>query len=158
MAISTGRMGSFRFTGAMVLGFLLAIGLGHPPATALAKEWLSATEIESGLGGKTLEGMYATGQRFTERYLSGGQLEYVESGVLVTGHWSVTAGTLCTIYDTDPAGGCYRVARSGSNCYEFYFVSRSEAAAPGPPDVKPDWTARGAVDGQLDACKEGAHV
>lgn len=141
---------------AFTLGLFAAIGLLS--GQALAKDWLTATEIETGLGGKTLEGMYATGRRFTERYLSGGQLEYIEDGVTMSGHWSVTAGTLCTIYDTDPTGGCYRVARSGSNCYEFYFVSRSEEAAPGPPGVKPDWTARGAVDGQIDACKEGAHV
>jgi hypothetical protein len=149
-------MGRGQLPGALVLGFLLTLGL--QPATALENDWLSANEIESGLGGKTLEGMYASGQRFTERYLQGGQLEYIESGVVMTGHWSVRAGTLCTIYDSDPSGGCYRVARSASNCYEFYFVSRSEDAAPGPPNVKPDWTARGAVDGQADACKAGEHV
>ena len=156
MAFSLGRIGRFRFTGALFL--VLTLALSNLAAAAAAKNWLSATEIESGLGGKTLEGMYVTGRRFTERYLPGGQLEYVESGVVMTGHWSVTAGTLCTIYDTDPSGGCYRVARSGSNCFEFYFVSRSEETAPGPMGVKPDWTARGAVDGQADACKEDAHV
>ncbi len=150
------QVSKYRPVAALVLGLVVAPGAISGPA--YSNDWLTATEIESGLGGKTLEGMYATGRRFTERYLPGGQLEYVEGGVAMTGRWSVTAGTLCTIYDTDPAGGCYRVARSGSNCYEFYFVSRSEDAAPGPPGVKPDWTARGAVDGAIDACKEGAHV
>lgn len=156
MGFSAGQSGRIKLAGAVVLGLLVAIAPFS--SHALAKDWLTAAEIESGLGGKTLEGMYVTGQRFTERYLLGGQLEYVEDGKVMTGHWSVTAGTLCTIYDTDPMGGCYRVVRSGSNCYEFYFVSRSEEAAPGPPGVKPDWTARGAVDGQIDACKEGVHV
>ncbi len=146
----------FRLAGASAL--CLLVSMGQFCGQAVAKDWLTAAEIESGLGGKTLEGMYATGQRFTERYLQGGQLEYVEGGVAMSGHWSVTKGTLCTIYDADPAGGCYRVARSGSNCYEFYFVSRSEEAAPGPLGVKPDWTARGAVDGKVDACKEGESV
>ena len=155
MALSACQLGEFRYA-ALVLGISLA--MGHMPGSALAKDWLTAREIESGLGGKTLEGMYATGQRFTERYLPGGQLEYFEGGLVMSGHWSVTEGTLCTIYDADPSGGCYRVSRSASNCYEFYFVSRSEEAAPGPPDVKPDWTARGAVDGKVDACKEGANV
>lgn len=127
-------------------------------APAFGGRWLSDSEIASGLGGKTLEGMYATGSRFTEKYLTGGRLEYVENGQTLSGHWSVTAGTLCTIYDTDPSGGCYRVAMSGKNCFEFYFVSRTEEAAPGPPEAKPGWTARGAVDGQIDACREGAHV
>lgn len=127
------------------------------PAYA-AGQWLTDAEIASQLGGKTLEGMNATGTRFTEKYLPGGRLEYLENGQTLSGRWSVTAGTLCTIYDLDPAGGCYRVSLSDQNCFEFYFVSRTEEAAPGPPGVKPGWTARGAVDGQIDACKEGANV
>lgn len=156
MGFLAGQASGYRSLGAMALALLLATG--QYSGQAQAKDWLTGAEIESGLGGKTLEGMYAAGQRFTERYLPGGALEYVEGAAVITGHWSVTAGTLCTIYDTDPTGGCYRVARSGSNCYEFYFVSRSEETAPGPPGVKPGWTARGAVDGQIDACKEGVHV
>lgn len=140
--------------GTLVLALSAVLGAGP----SVAGDWLGAAEIERALKGQTLEGMYASGRRFTERYLDDGAVEYVEDGVTITGHWSVTAGTLCTIYDSDPTGGCFRVAASGKNCLEFYFVARSEAAAPGPPDTKPDWTARGAVNGQTDACKEEANV
>ena len=42
------------------------------------------------------------------------------------GHWSVASGTFCTIYDDDPTGGCFRVQKTGANCFEFYFVARTE--------------------------------
>ena len=84
--------------------------------------------------------------------------ESFEPGVTLGGHWSVTEGTLCTIYDGDPSGGCYRVALVDTNCYEFYFVSRTEAAAPGPPAGKPAWTARGALQGKPSACRDQPSV
>ena len=137
---------------------LIATALG--PATARAQDvtWLSGAEIETLLKGRTLDGMYASGRRFTESYLESGGLTYTEDGVTLNGHWSVRSGTLCTIYDTDPTGGCFRVAPMGANCFEFYFVARSEEAAPGRPGGKPDWTARGAVEGKAEPCTEGANV
>lgn len=137
---------------------LIATALGPVAVCAPAVTWLSDAEIETLLKGRTLDGMYASGRRFTESYLESGGLTYTEDGVTLTGHWSVRSGTLCTIYDTDPTGGCFRVAPMGANCFEFYFVSRSEEAAPGRPGGKPDWTARGAVEGKAEACTEGANV
>lgn len=124
----------------------------------LASEWLDASQISKALAGRTLDGVYAGGRRFSERYLEGGALEYSENGHVLRGHWSITEGTLCTIYDTDPTGGCFRVAPAGGNCFEFYFVSRSEEQAPGPADVAPHWTARGAVEGSPDACPDQANA
>jgi hypothetical protein len=140
----------------MIAGFSLAAAYLAPVA-AEVPGWLSQSEIESALTGKTLEGHYASGNTFTERYLTNGTLEYAERGRAISGHWSVTAGTLCTIYDTDPTGGCYRVARVAQNCFEFYLVTRTEEAAPG---LKGDgaWTARGAVAGEASGCHEGANV
>jgi len=107
----------------------------------------------------TIDGRYASGKAFTERYAADGRLSYTEPGLALGGHWSVTEGTLCTIYDYDATGGCYRVARVDANCYEFYFVSRTEAAAPGPPGGgKPSWTARGALQGKPSACRDAPSV
>jgi hypothetical protein len=66
----------------------------------------------------------------------------------------VTEGTLCTIYDQQDTGGCYRVTRVAPNCFEFYFVSRTEDSAPGPNGTIPHWTARGAVQGKANACQD----
>ena len=135
-----------------------ALLLGLQPVIAGNGLWLQDGDIQSALAGKTIEGRYATGKPFTERYLDGGRVEYIEDGRTMGGHWSVTAGTLCTIYDTDPAGGCFRVARVGRNCFEFYFASRTEATAPGPEGATPSWAARGSVSGQATACDDNANV
>lgn len=128
-------------------------------AAALAQlPWMSGPQIEQALAGRTIDGMYASGRRFTERYLEGGALEYVENGIRLTGRWSITAGTLCTLYDTDPTGGCFRVLPSGSNCYEFYFVARNEEQAREPEPGAPSWTARGAIEGSPAACPDDANV
>jgi hypothetical protein len=122
-------------------------------------EWLSGPDIMAQFKGATIDGRYASGKAFTERYATDGRLSYTEPGLTLGGHWSVTEGTLCTIYDYDATGGCYRVVRVDTNCYEFYFVSRTEAAAPGPPNGgKPSWTARGALQGKPSACRDTPSV
>lgn len=138
---------------------LLALAIcATAPAIAARSAWLSHTEIEASLSGKSIEGRYASGRSFTERYLTNGQVEYIENGRIAGGHWPVMAGTLCTIYDGDSSGGCFRVSKTSENCFEFFFVTRTEAAAPGPDDTRPAWTARGAVEGQPSGCREGANV
>jgi len=119
--------------------------------------WLTDTELQR-FSNATIDGRYVNGKPFTEHYGSNGRLNYVERGMTLGGHWSITQGTLCTIYDLDETGGCYRVMRVDTNCYEFYFVSRTEEAAPGPSDGKPRWTARGAIQGQPSACKDEPSV
>lgn len=118
--------------------------------------WLEDREISEVFSGATLEGSYASGRTFIEHYREGGGVEYAESDKNTAGHWSVTAGSLCTIYDSDPTGGCFRVTRVGENCYEFYFASRTEADAPG--DRQPSWTARGSIKGKPGGCRDGASV
>lgn len=137
---------------------LLAAACGLVTPAAAIENWMQGHEIAEVFQGQTLEGRYASGKAFTERYQPDGRLEYLEGGSVTGGRWSVTEGTLCTIYDTDPSGGCYRVSRVGENCYEFYFVARTEAAAPGPENAVPHWTARGALSGKGTACEEPSSV
>lgn len=118
--------------------------------------WLQDAEIASALTGKTIDGRYASGRSFSERYNTDGRVQYMEDGASIGGRWSVTAGTLCTIYDADPAGGCFRVARVSANCFEFFFATRTEEAAPGGPT--PQWTARGSVNGEASACQDAESV
>lgn len=137
----------------------LVVGLVAVSAPQLALRasamtaWLNDSELQR-FSDATIDGRYADGKPFTEHYGSDGRLSYVERGMTLGGHWSITQGTFCTIYDVDATGGCYRVMRVDTNCYEFYFVSRTEAAAPGPADGKPRWTARGAIQGQASACRD----
>ncbi len=144
---------------ALLAAFGVAVSAAGPLAAVPSRPvWLDDGEILSQFKNETIDGRYANGKAFTESYAADGRITYKEPGVTLAGRWSVTEGTLCTIYDGDASGGCYRVARVARNCFEFYFVSRTEAAAPGPPDGKPAWTARGSVQGQASACHDEPSV
>jgi hypothetical protein len=142
-----------RLKGALVL----SLAVLAPVESILSfRVWLTDREIAEAFSGATLEGSYASGRTFIEHYRASGRVEYAERDMTTAGRWSVTAGSLCTIYDPDPSGGCFRVMRVGENCYEFYFASRTEAEAPG--DRKPAWTARGSITGKPGGCRDGATV
>jgi hypothetical protein len=115
--------------------------------------YMPEADMQATFGGKTIEGHYADGVDFSETYGADGRIDYREKGRNMTGRWSVRAGTFCTIYDTSPTGGCYRVVRKGANCFEFYFVARDETVAEQRPGL-PAWTAQGWVKGQHATCKE----
>jgi len=134
------------------------VSTGPLGAVPSRPQWLDDGEILNQFKNGTIDGRYVSGKAFTERYAADGRVTYQEPGMTLGGHWSVIEGTLCTIYDGDASGGCYRVVRVGSNCYEFYFVSRTEEAAPGPSDGKPAWTARGALQGQASSCNDQPSV
>ena len=72
----------------------------------------------------------------------------------MTGRWLVRTGTFCTLYQTSPTGGCYRVVRKGRNCFEFYFVARNDAQVDRGDSQRPAWTAQGWVKGQDATCRE----
>jgi len=142
---------------ALVLGLAVAGAGGFAPRVLAISAWLNDSELQR-FSNATIDGRYASGKPFSESYGSNGRLHYVERGMTLGGHWSITAGTLCTIYDYEPTGGCYRVMRVDTNCYEFYFVSRTEQDVPRQDDGKPKWTARGAIQGQPSACKDEPSV
>lgn len=142
----------------VLTGGAAALSIAGPaPRSAAISAWLNDAELQR-FSNATIEGRYASGKAFSEHYASNGRLSYLERGMTLGGHWSITQGSLCTIYDFDETGGCYRVMRVDTNCYEFYFVSRTERAVPGPEGGKPRWTARGAIQGQPSACKDEPSV
>lgn len=122
---------------------------------AVAEEfWMGDEELSAAFAGVTIDGQYADGRYFTERYGADMALDYSEGPRETTGHWSVVSGTFCTIYNGDPSGGCFRVARIGANCFEFYFVARTEDEVRRREDGKPGWTARGWVKGKKATCRD----
>ena len=147
-------MGHARFGGILACCILT---LWAMQAAAARTAWMSEAELASAFTDVTLNGHYASGREFTERYLKSGRIEYIESKVTIGGRWSIESGTFCTIYDADPAGGCYRVHRESENCYEFYFVARTQEQAARDPR-EPAWTARGSIDGKAPTCTDGAAV
>jgi hypothetical protein len=129
------------------------------PAVALDTGiWMDAAGLAETFKGKELDGEYASGRTFKEAYNADGGLRYQDDMRESGGHWSVSSGTFCTIYDDDPAGGCFRVQKIGANCFEFFFVARTEDKAPGPPDRDPSWTARAWFSSDAPTCKERVGV
>ncbi|MCH9807073.1 MAG: hypothetical protein K0U74_05015 [Alphaproteobacteria bacterium] len=135
--------------------FMVAVvslaGAGSAPSTEM---WMAEEDLHATFGGVTVEGHYVDGRRFTERYNGDMGLVYSEGPREISGHWSVIEGSFCTIYDGDPTGGCFKVARSGENCFEFYFIARTEDQVRQRKDGKPGWTARAWVKGQRATCQE----
>lgn len=135
---------------------LLASAMAMP--LAATDGWMGDSDLSAAFKAKTVNGHYKNGDRFTETYAVDGSVAYRDDGRESGGHWSVESGTFCTIYDDDPAGGCFRVKRAGSNCYEFYFVARTEAEASQGRTKKPDWVAQAWFKDQVSTCVAGADV
>jgi hypothetical protein len=116
--------------------------------------WMADEDLRATFGGVTVDGHYVDGRRFSEQYEIDMGLVYSEGPRETTGHWSVISGSFCTIYDGDPTGGCFKVARSGANCFEFYFIARTEEQVRQRKGGQPGWTARAWIKGLPDTCRE----
>jgi len=127
------------------------------PAAAL-EAWMDEGAMRAAFAGKSIQGHYASGKAFTETYLADGSIDYREKGIEYRGHWSLQAGSFCTIYHSDPTGGCYRVRQVSENCYEFYFVTRTEIQAAERDFGRPTWTARAAVADRDATCTDRPSV
>lgn len=134
-------------------GALAVMIAGLTEARSLSS-WMVDEELRATFSGVAVDGHYVDGRRFSEQYEIDMGLVYSEGPRETTGHWSVISGSFCTIYDGDPTGGCFKVARSGENCFEFYFIARTEEQVRRRKDGKPGWTARAWIKGRPDTCRE----
>ena len=134
------------------------LALAPTKAWALDSKVLQGPQIIALLEGKTLKGVYADGTPVQETYAVGGKIpDYVDSRQTSTGTWSVVNNQLCTFYDADMAGGCFRVEIIGSNCFDYFAVASSVEEAL-TPTGKPRYTARAHVDGVPDTCPDDLSV
>jgi len=140
----------------LTAAFVVLMAMTLP--TAADEPWMDEASLKAAFAGKSIQGQYASGKAFTETYLADGGIEYREKGVEYRGHWSLQAGSFCTIYHTDPTGGCYQVRQVSDNCYEFFFVTRTELQAAEKDFGRPAWTARAAVSDRDATCTEKPSV
>ena len=141
-----------RLRGLVAIAMMSSVALG---GAAWASSWMTDADLNQTFRGITIDGTYANGLTFRERYGEDGSVDYRESdGRTLTGHWSVVAGAFCTIYTLSGTGGCFRVRRLSANCFTFYFQARSEAEVARPEPGKPAWTARGWRIDQPATCNE----
>lgn len=130
--------------------------LSAPAASQRRSPWMSEDELTRTFGGQTIDGHYPNGRTFTETYRAEGRIDYEDELRSSGGRWTVASGAFCTIYDSEPTGGCFRVMKSGPNCFDFYFVARTEDEADTPRS--PDWSAQGWLRDEASTCAEGANV
>ncbi len=119
-----------------------------------SQSWMDDVALTATFAGKTIQGHYASGQPFTETYFAHGGIDYVERTRQFGGHWSVQGRTFCTIYHRHSTGGCYLVSQISENCFEFYYVARTEQDAANNLTIPPAWTARAAVSDRSGTCEE----
>ena len=123
---------------------------------------LTGAEIIAAFEGATVTGAYADGTAFRESYATGGRIKYWDPRGDFTGNWSVTNNLFCTFYDaTDGgsalSGGCFRVEKIGSNCFDFLVAAQSSEEAL-DPQAKPSYTARGSITGIASTCPDPLQV
>ncbi len=132
-----------------------------PPAASAARDWMSEGAMRGAFIGKTLDGQYVNGERWTEAYTEDGRLDYRESVRKGLGYWFFRGRVFCTFYDPGHGlnGGCFNALQPSSNCYEFYFAGVNERDAdkessketsPGPLG---SWVARAWRRGEPSTCE-----
>jgi hypothetical protein len=131
------------------------------PAAGAAPDWMSEAAMRSAFIGKTLDGQYVNGERWTETYTPDGRLDYSESVRKGVGYWLFRGHVFCTFYDPGQGlnGGCFNALQPSSNCYEFYFASTSERDADKEgsteslPGALDSWVARAWRKGEPSTCE-----
>jgi hypothetical protein len=135
----------------------VALGVALAPSGGAARDWMSEEAMRGEFIGKTLDGQYVNGERWTETYTPDGRLDYSESVRKGLGYWFFRGRVFCTFYDPGQGlnGGCFNALQPSSNCYEFYFAGASEhdahkEASPGPLG---SWVARAWRKGEPSTCE-----
>jgi hypothetical protein len=127
-----------RHTTLLMLGVLLALATPQPAHAAD----LNGDAIRAGVVGATLDGFYPGGAMFSETYHRDGRIDYRDDKDRLTGRWTISGKTFCTLYDGGNGGACWRLKSSGDNCFEFYLTAMPKSATQ-KSLVSTQWGAKG---------------
>jgi hypothetical protein len=112
----------------MMIARLFAVtALLSQPAFASERHLMTTPELLATLPGMTMTGHYADGVKFTESYLGGGKIDYTDDLSIDTGNWFERNGLFCTFY-VKGLGACFKVVRTGENCFEMYVAESQDGA------------------------------
>jgi hypothetical protein len=138
-----------------VVALAALAGAGDPIVDT--SRWMPEEAMRAAFIGKTLDGHYVEGLRWTETYTADGRLNYQESQRRGAGYWYFRGSVFCTFYDPGQglAGGCWRAIQASTNCYEFYVAGldnqNEDETAPGPMGA---WAARAWRQGEPSTCED----
>jgi hypothetical protein len=115
----------------ILLVLCLILSLPAEAARAAERHQMSAAEILTVLPGMTMTGSYADGVKFTETYFLEKKIGYQDDRGSDTGNWFEKDGLFCTFY-VNLQGACFKVVRTGANCYEYYVAEGQDGVKSEP--------------------------
>jgi hypothetical protein len=133
-----------------------------PLLAAPVSHWMSEDDMRAAFIGRTLDGHYVDGLRWTESYGADGRLDYRESARKGRGYWYFRGRVFCTFYDPGYGlnGGCWTAVTASANCYEFYVAGLNDN--PAEDDIAPgprrSWAARAWRRGEPSTCGDKPSV
>ena len=137
---------------------LIAMAFGLSFATAeenrAGLSWLTSDAIRGTFSGKGLGGQYPNGNPWSESIFQNGTTDYREGQKRWFGQWWVKDREFCFSYPPPGLGGCFRVVRISTNCFELYEFSSVTAKADEPPDIADLWNGRMWLASQPTTCEE----
>jgi hypothetical protein len=114
---------------------------------------MSRDEVVAAFVDQQLSGVYPSGTPWSEMIRADGTSDYREGGNRREGRWWMRRDEFCFRYDLPLSGGCFRVVRVGTNCYELYAVNPGQETVPGP-QTGANWNGRMWRDDAAPTCEE----
>jgi hypothetical protein len=133
---------------AAVRGLALGLALAAVAASAGAAQerarggWMPADAIRREFTGRLLNGIYPNASEWSEHLFANGTTDYREGTIRWAGRWWTEDRSFCFVYPPPGVGGCFRVVRLGSNCYELYETGSAIGRGDARPDDTDLWNGR----------------
>lgn len=126
-----------------IVAVLLLVGVARVRAEKqLERLWMSKDEILSAFVDRQLGGIYPSKKPWRELIRRDGTSDYEEAEERRAGTWWLDGDQFCFRYQTPESGGCFRVARLGTNCYELYATDRTLPDGGRGPGADLAWNGR----------------
>lgn len=138
------------------VGLLAGVLLAHPVHAQDRPRggWMAEDAIRSEFTDRLLNGIYPNTNPWSEHLFANGTTDYREGDKHWIGRWWTEDRAFCFSYPPPGIGGCFRVVRLGSNCYELYEAGDAIGRGQGRPEDADLWNGRMWVAEKPATCDE----
>ena len=116
--------------------------------------WMSEDAIRQEFTDRLLNGVYPNTNPWSEHMFANGTTDYREGDKHWSGQWWTEDRAFCFSYPPPGIGGCFRVVRLGTNCYELYETGDAIGRSEGRPEDANLWNGRMWVADRPATCDE----
>jgi hypothetical protein len=120
---------------------ILFAAQSHGQENTSPSAWMTGDAIRQEFSGKGLAGHYPSGAPWTELIRTDGTTDYREGPKHWQGKWWATSQEFCFSYPAPGNGGCFRVVRVSTNCFELYDYTDNKNLET-PPTEADRWNGR----------------